>query len=78
MIKVMSEKELRSEGITFDWAMPHEWFTRASKKAGVNLSGHVVWAYPKGFLFGEPVALTQEVADKLGDTNFFLAEEVAA
>ena len=75
MVTVMSEDGLREGGITFDWAIPHEWFARASKKAGFNLSGHVVWAYPKGMLFGEPVALTKEVADKLGDTNFWLPEE---
>jgi len=43
---------------TFDFAVPISWMTPASKLADCNLSGHVVWNYPSGSMFGEPFGLT--------------------
>ena len=66
-MKVMSEKDLEKSQVTFDWATPQDWCNKASDLAGFNLSGHIVWAYFSGSMFGEPVALSQDVADKLVD-----------
>jgi len=44
----------------FDWAMPQEWFDKASNISGHNPSGHVVWLYDRiAPVFGRPYGIDQ-------------------
>ncbi len=48
----------RNEGVeSFDWAMPQDWFELAVGVSGDNPSGHVVWSYDGGSMFGQPVGI---------------------
>ena len=57
MVKMMTEEELRAQGVAFDQATPQAWYRRAMDLTGENPWGSVVWAYPDdGGLLGEPIA----------------------
>ena len=44
-------------GITVDSALPQVWVDAATDR-GFDPRPHVVWAYPKGSVFGEPRPIT--------------------
>ena len=44
-------------GITVDSALPQDWVNMCTD-AGFDPRPHVVWAYPKGSIFGEPRPVT--------------------
>ena len=51
--------EVLGKDAIYDWAMPQEWFNKASKLTGHNPSGHVVWLYDEqARVFGRPYGLT--------------------
>ena len=42
-------------GMTYDCALPQEWVDAGRCHA----IGHVIWGYPKGSIFGMPMAITE-------------------
>jgi hypothetical protein len=52
-------------GLTYDDALPQEWLN-AVQLRGLDPRGHVVWAYPKGSLFGNPMPRDAEGIEILG------------
>jgi hypothetical protein len=40
--------------LTYDEDLPQEW-ANAVQQRGLDPRGHVVWAYPKGYLMGYPM-----------------------
>lgn len=56
------EWEPESIGLkTYDWALPIQFYEPLFRRAGVNLSGEVVWCYD-GSTFGYPVPLSRRAA----------------
>lgn len=54
----------------YDWAMPQEWFNKASDLTGYNPSGHVVWLYDsQSPIFGRAYGIT--------DTGRWICEVMA-
>ena len=51
-------------GITYDTAIPIDWFNQALGR-DFNPGGQIVWGYPKGYLFGTPLPLTVEAVNYL-------------
>jgi len=37
---------------TYDTALPQDWYDEATNLTGINPSGHIVWAYEDGSIFG--------------------------
>ena len=61
----ISKKELNSSKLNYDYAIPQDVFEDIAKKTGKNPSGHVVWIYPDGTIFGGPTPVSQEGAEIL-------------
>jgi hypothetical protein len=52
----------------WDCALPQTWVDDQIA-SGWDPRGCVIWAYPSGFVFGEPWPLTQEAWDHLNDAG---------
>lgn len=58
------------EGVTFDTALPQDWWDYVRNKTGRSPSGHFVWAYdPPYRTMGRPCAITTEGNDLLARYN---------
>ena len=42
---------------TYDTALPQDWYDEATNLTGINPSGHIVWAYEDGAVFGSAFAV---------------------
>lgn len=49
---------------TFDTALPIHW-VRACRARRFDPTGSIVWGYPQGFIFGQPLPLTLEAMLRL-------------
>lgn len=56
--------DLLNPQVTFDTALPQDWVNHITKM-GFDPRGQVVWAYPRGTLFGLPMPLTEEARTAL-------------
>ena len=56
--------DLLNPQAAFDTALPQDWVNLTTAR-GFDPRGQVVWAYPRGTLFGLPMPLTQEARSAL-------------
>ena len=66
--------DLLNPQVPYDVALPQDWVNHITK-TGFDLRGKVVWAYPKGTVFGMPMPLTEEARSALIGLNERLWEE---
>jgi len=61
------QEVVEAAGLTsYDWAYPHPWWKQFKADTGFDhCNGEIVWGYGKGFVFGQPVALTPRAKEAL-------------
>ena len=66
--------DLLNPQVTFDTALPQDWVNHIISQ-GFDPRGQVVWAYPKGTVWGLPMPLTEEARSALIGLNQHIWEE---
>ena len=66
--------DLLNPQAAFDTALPQDWVNHIISQ-GFDPRGQVVWAYPKGTVWGLPMPLTEEARSALIGLNQHIWEE---